>query len=229
MRKLNAWIVIWMLYWIVLAAGTPSFFPDWVQSFTYGFGLGSAIFGCAYAYHVSLLRDDIKRLETKNTELEKQLQKEPTALLQTSPEPVSVVKISEGKEEASKLLPAEPLKDNASQNELKSQALKIANQLYRAIEEGKNKARQTTGGLEIGAGFLYKIRPGDFRDTQYKNIMDSILRYYSKHLHDTAVELKSKILVSEGTELLSKGNYTNPQGLLALEAIAEDLKNIASI
>lgn len=94
MRSVILWL-LWMLYWIILAAGTPSFFPSWVQSFIYGFGLGSSIFGCAYAYHVSLLRDDIKRLETKNTDLEKQLQKEPAALTQISPGHVNVVEVTE--------------------------------------------------------------------------------------------------------------------------------------
>jgi hypothetical protein len=147
----------------------------------------------------------------KITELEKQLQNQLTLPPQSSLEPP-------------KLLPAEVPTNKPSQAELRMQALKTANALYSAIKEAKRQS----GGAEVNVELLYETQLSDFRNTKYKHIVDSFLRYYSKDLHDSAVELKTKILVPEGMKLLGVGNYTNPQGLRDLEAIAQDLKNIST-
>jgi hypothetical protein len=165
-----------------------------------------------------------KHLETKIAELEKQLLNQSSPQPQSLLEPISVIKVSDVPQKPPKLLPTEGSTNKPSQAELKTQALKIANTLYSAIKEAKRQA----GGAAVNVELLYKTQLDDFRDTKYKNIVDSILHYYSKDLHDTAVELKTKILAPEGVKLLGVGDYTNPQGLSDLEAIAQDLKDISA-
>lgn len=167
--------------------------------------------------------NDLKRLQDKNDDLEKQLLSQRTPHPQSLLEPVSVVKVSEVHQEPPKLLPTEASTNKPSQSEFKTQALKMANKLYGVIRETKQRA----GGTEIDIDLLCKTEPSIVRNTKYRSIVDSVLHYYSKDLHDNAVELKTKILVPEGTKLLAVGDYTNPQGVRALEAIAQDLKNIS--
>lgn len=224
MRSVILWLV-WMLYWIVMATGTPSFFPEWIQAVTWAIGCTGCVLLISWAKHVEVFNTRLTAKDEDIERLEKQLLNQSSPQLHPSLDPVSLVKVSEVHEETPKLFPAEPIDDPPTQDELKTQALKTANKLYGAI----NNAKQQAGGVEIQIYVLYETQLGDFRNTKEKRIVDSILRYYGEELHDNAVELKTKILVSEGTELLPIDNYTNPQGLRALEAIAEDLKNIASL
>jgi hypothetical protein len=188
----------------------------------------------AYMKIIGNLESDVKseekekkRLEAKITALEKQLQKQlnPT---QSLLKPFSVIEVSEVHEKNPKLLPAGLTDGSVSQAELRIQALQTANELYRVIEEGKRQASQLTHGLEIGADLLYQVRPNDLRSLQYKDILESILSCYSKNLHDKAVMVKSKILVSDKTNFLPTNQYTNPQGLRSLEVIYQDLKDIGT-
>lgn len=253
MKGVITWIVVWMLFMgLILAVNSPGELAKDLEAVSQAPFVFVSAFIALYIFivvpslaviskettktmkaryegEIAVLKATIeadekenKRLETKITELEKQLQGQSNETPQPLLNSVSVVETSK----PLKLL-YNSRQDDQSQSELKSQALKIVDKLYRAIEIAKSQALQTTNGLEIGIDFLYVPR-NDLKDAKYKNIIDSILRYYSDDLHDIAVELKGKILVSDRTKLLSIGDYTNPQGLREIELIAKDLKNIAN-
>jgi hypothetical protein len=228
------------MLWISVAVTIPGFFPWWLQGGFWGFALGSGVFGGAYTLHMVFMRDriarkdeDFKRLEAKITELEKQPQNQP--IHQVSPpqsqiEPVSIVEVSETNKKAPKLLSPEPSSHSPlNQTELKIQALQTANKIYIAIENAKRQARQTISGSDVVADFLYReVRSGDSNDERYRKIVNSVLDYYSNNLHETAVTLKLKIFAPNGSKSLARSDYTSPAGLHALEAIANDLKEIAN-
>ncbi|MGB8701631.1 MAG: 5'-methylthioadenosine/S-adenosylhomocysteine nucleosidase [Thermosynechococcaceae cyanobacterium] len=115
--------------------------------------------------------------------------------------------------------------------DMKIQALQTANEIYIAIEDAKRQARQTSTGLEIGVHFLYEVQSDKPNSMQYRStyyIVNSVLDYYNKKLHETAITLKLKIPVPNESNFLARCAYTNPTGLSALEAIAKDLTEIAS-
>jgi hypothetical protein len=236
MRSVIFWLV-WMVYWILLAAGTPSFFPDWLQAATWAAGGTGAVLLIAWAKHVEVLNtrltakdEDLKRLEAKITELEKQLVSQLPSPTQPLLEPVSVVEVSEVSQETPRLLPAGLTNDPLDQTELKIQALKMANKLYGEINKRKQMAEGKFGSSELVIDFLYKASElANIPENRiYKSLLNSLLSYYNEKLHDTAVELKSKIRTPFELSTFPSGKYTNPRTLKDLEDIALDLRKIAS-
>jgi hypothetical protein len=170
--------------------------------------------------------NDLKRLQDKNDNLEKQLLNESSPPPQSLLEPVRVVEVSEINQETSGLMPAELFKNDSSQIELKVQAHQAANAIYQAIEKTKKQAGMGAG--DIRYHFLYSDWSLDHRGQKYINIVNSVLSFYGERIHENAVALKLKIYVPADNNIFSIEKYTNPQGLRDLEAIAKDLKDIGT-
>lgn len=131
-----------MLYWFLLANNAPAFFPEWFQVGVYGFTLGAGILGGAYTYHITLLRDDIKRRDETINNLKDEVTKlkdsKSTSNLSSNTSTAQVesnVQI--------RLLPATP--NNLSDQDIKNEAFMILSEIHKIIEAASIK----TSDLEV--------------------------------------------------------------------------------
>jgi hypothetical protein len=225
-----------MAYWTVLAAGTPSFFPDWIQAVTWAIGGTGAVLLIAWAKHVEVLNtrmtakdEDLKRLEAKITELEKQIQSQSNQAPQPL-NPISVIEVSESQTKPF-LLEAEKPKDQSS---LKIRACKLAKEIEKIIEEVSSKEKIKNNDLyNVEAGTVRRIiSPGfvSYEQTpqgRALRIRQNAIEKYNTEIHDTVLEIREELVPLSTNNSLSLESYSCPQVLSDLQEISNNLRMLA--
>ena len=209
---------------IVVATNAPSFFPEWWQAAVYGFGLGAGLFGSAYAYHFTLIRDDLKRKDENIAELEKRI-----ATIQGNTKSST----SNVKNE----LPDKP-EDNISN--LKTQAFALSGKMQAILLKVKNQPTPITD--KLNSYVKYEMGQTKFIDTaDFMKLNDSAkeeravfkrnaICEYLETCHSEARLLREKIwdtLPSEkriGKKIINP----NPKTVEEVQSIAHELERLAS-
>lgn len=138
-------------------------------------------------------------------------------------EPISVVAISDENDDGIKLLSGSSSLDTFSPQELKVKALQTANGIYKIVESVESNIPigmpDIAAKIFLGIGSEPSVIP-----KRHPPILSSALKDYRDKYHDIAIELKSKIAGNNSQKYLSVKNYTNPDCVNDLKAIANDLR-----
>jgi hypothetical protein len=231
-----------MVYWTVLAAGTPSFFPDWIQAVTWAIGGTGGVLLIAWAKHVEVLNtriaakdEDIKRLEVKNTEFEKQLKEAnsvQTSSHESTIEPIGAVLVSDNNEDTQKLLPSSLSISPRRENGTKNKARKIATQIEMLIDDAMVSNGYSVQAKLLGFAllnidiFLLKFSDDEI-SRQAITITEEALKRYKLEIRNDALTTRDELTNLSKKASLERERYSSPESLPDLKAISENLRSLA--
>ena len=221
---------------IVIAANAPSFFPEWWQSAVYGFGLGAGLFGGAYAYHFTLIRDDLKRKDEKITELEKKLERSRSVKAEefTAEDSQSSNKRESNGNVSASLISNLQLKDETLKvvHLIRQIALEAKSQtgpLNTEIRQLKNRLLEDYASNPSRQNFHRLKSKIDTLEAEEMSIEAKAISTYSKDINDRPRQLRDELIkcLSQTPEGILQGeNYADINDIQGLEQIANDLTTL---